>query len=146
VLASHGPVALFLHRGEPEVAHIVLFHSQLRATIREYPDGVGLLFVIADTSGLPSNDVRTAASAVFRELGPKIRLLGAAFEGEGFGSAAKRSVFTLVASSIFGSIRMRVHGSAEAACHWLDEQATGAALRSPSEIELIGLVDRARRA
>jgi hypothetical protein len=144
VLASNGPVVCFLHRGEPAVAQITLLRSQLHATLRSHPDGIGLLFIIAESSTLPDSDVRTAVAATFKELGPKIVLLGAAMEGVGFGPAAKRSVFTLVSSSVFGAVRMKVLGSAAEACDWMDTNATKAGLKSPSAIELIALVEKAK--
>jgi hypothetical protein len=143
-VGAMGPVAGIFHCGPPTAGHIAAMRGQLKQLAAAYPSGIGLVFVIAETSGVPPVEVRDAATRMFQEAGSSLKLCAAILEGSGFAAAAKRSVFTLVSSSVFGTVKLKVFGAVPEGCLWLATESARAGIGIQGGAELRALVDRMR--
>lgn len=131
ILARAEQMAVHIHLGEPLVAHVDAMDRQLRALRLERAGGIGLLFVVGPGSSAPSGAVRARAMDVFRGLRDDIKIVSTVILGSGFGAATKRSAFTMLASTVFGSARVKVFGGLDEAGIWLAAECTKASIACP---------------
>lgn len=137
ILASGAQVAVQVHLGEPTVAHLDAMERQLRALRAKHPGGLGLLFVVGEGSSAPSGPARARGVEMFGRLRDSVKIVSAAILGTGFRASAKRSVFTMFASTVFGTARVKVFGDLDEAGAWLTVECAKAAIACPPKLDLL---------
>lgn len=123
---------------EPHVTEVLRYGAR-------YPNGLGLLILIAPDEPPPNELTRQALRSVYTTLRRVIKASVLVVEGEGFMASAKRSVITLFASSPLQPFPMKVAGTATEAAEKLVKML-GPALDPRLNVPLIAATVPAVRA
>jgi hypothetical protein len=133
VIATCGSIVACAVDGLTLVPQMDTMAKALKAAARANPDGVAFVFVVRQSSSLPTPDVRARFAATLAALQGEVKMLAAIIEGTGFGASAKRSVFTMVISHIIGKITLKVFADPPGAAAWIAAEATRRQLKVPTE-------------
>jgi hypothetical protein len=140
IVAQHGLVTIGVVDGLTEPEQMDSLATQLRASAQQNPGGIAYLFIIRDGAQLPPPAVRSRYERTMKEMQGKVRVMAVAIEGAGFGSAAKRSVFTMISGHVIGKIKLKVHPDAPKACAWLAAEGVSCGLALPTAGALASFV------
>jgi hypothetical protein len=112
VTFGYGNVIIAHSSASPDMRYL---DSHVRETLRygtRYPDGMGLLILIAPDEPPPNEAARKALRDCYTTLKRVIKAAVVVVEGEGFVASAKRSVITVFTSSTSQPFPIRVAGTA----------------------------------
>jgi hypothetical protein len=121
-----GNIAVVLGRQPPDASHVLNYRACVVELHRLYPQGVGLITVVNDTS-TPSPGGREAMIAMFREVWPKMQAALFVPNASGFKAAVMRSVMGGFILATGRRDRIRVEPSIQAGMPWLATKVLGAA-------------------
>lgn len=119
-----GNVAVVLGRQPPEAAHVVNYRACVVELHKQFPQGVGLITVVNDTS-TPSASGRDAMIKMFKEIWP---LMSAALfvpNADGFKAAVLRSVMGGLMFATGQRDRVRVERSVALGMPWFAGKLLG---------------------
>ncbi len=119
-----GNMAVVLGRQPPDAAHVVNYRSCVLELHKQFPQGVGLITVVKDTSA-PSASGRDAMLAMFRELWPLMTAALFVPNAEGFKAAVLRSVMSGLVLATGQRDRVRVERSVPAGMPWFAGKLLG---------------------
>ena len=125
LLATHGPVAIIVVDGLTTIEQAGAMGDLVRATVQRHPGCCALLFIVRDGAAIPNAEVRQRFQRTVRSAQGKLKLLAAVIEGTGFAAASKRSIFTMVVSSLMGPVAVKVFPDPPKACVWLATEGRG---------------------
>jgi hypothetical protein len=111
VTFGYGNLVLAYSSASPDLSHL---DAHIRETLRygtRYPDGMGLLILIAPDEPPPNEAARKALRDCYATLKRVIKAAVVVVEGEGFMASAKRSVITVFTSSTSHPFPMKVAGT-----------------------------------
>lgn len=119
-----GNLAVVLGRQPPDAIHVANYRACVAELHARYPQGVGLITVVKDTS-TPSPGGRDAMIKMFRELWPIME--GALFvpDAVGFKAAVMRSVMGCFILATGQRDRVRVEASIPRGMPWLATKLLG---------------------
>jgi hypothetical protein len=121
-----GNIAVVLGRQPPSASHVVNYRACVIDLSRRFPQGVGLITVVNDTS-TPGPGGREAMIAMFREVWPQLRAALFVPNATGFKAAVIRSVMGGFILASGQRDRIRVETSVHAGMPWLAAKVLGAA-------------------
>jgi hypothetical protein len=133
VVATYGPIVACAVDGLTLVPQMDTLATALKAAARANPEGIILVFVVRQTSLLPTTEVRARFAATLAAMQSQVKLLAAVIEGAGFGASAKRSVFTMVINHMIGKITLKVLADCSDAVAWVAAEGTRRGLRLAPE-------------
>jgi hypothetical protein len=119
-----GNIAVVLGRQPPDASHVVNYRACVVELHRRYPQGVGLITVVNDTS-TPSPSGRDAMIAMFKALWPMMSAVLFVPNASGFKAAVMRSVMGGLILATGQRDRVRVEPSVHAGAPWLFEKVLG---------------------
>jgi hypothetical protein len=140
VVATYGPIAACAVDGLTSVAQMDVMAHALKGAARANADGIAFVFVVRQTSLLPTPEVRARFASTLAALQGEVKLLAAIIEGSGFGASAKRSVFTMVISHMIGKITLKVFADPHGAAPWVVAEAVRSGLKTPPELAIAKFV------
>jgi hypothetical protein len=120
-----GNLAVVLGRQPPEAAHVVNYRACVVELHKKYPDGVGLITVVNDTS-LPSAGGRDAMGKMFKEIWPMMKATLFVPNANGFKAAVLRSVMGGLILASGQRDRVHVERSLAIGMSWLTGRVLGA--------------------
>ncbi|HWE29470.1 MAG TPA: hypothetical protein VHB97_15780 [Polyangia bacterium] len=142
-LANCDQICIAVPRGVANAALVREIRRGMEALAGRYGDkGIGLLFIVAETSSAPTGDARHEAGEMFDAMRPYLRVLSAQMEGSGFAAAAKRSVFTWATSKMLGKTPVKTFARLAEATAWLETKSAELRLPCPSRDTLEAVVRR----
>ena len=121
-----GNIAVVLGRQPPDASHVINYQACVVELHRQFPQGVGLITVVNDTS-TPSPGAREAMMVMFRETWPKMRAALFVPNATGFKAAVMRSVMGGFILATGQRDRVRVEPSVKAGMPWFCAKVFGAA-------------------
>lgn len=133
VIATYGSIVACAVDGLTYVAQMETLDKALKAALRGNPEGIAFVFVVRQTSLLPTPEVRARFAGILAALQGEVKMLAAIIEGTGFGASAKRSVFTMVISHMIGKITLKVFADPPGAAAWVAAEAARRKLKVPPE-------------
>jgi hypothetical protein len=119
-----GNIAVVLGRQPPDASHVLNYRACVVELHRLYPQGVGLITVVNDTS-TPSPSGRDAMIAMFKALWPMMSAVLFVPNASGFKAAVMRSVMGGLILATGQRDRVRVEPSVHAGAPWLFEKVLG---------------------
>jgi hypothetical protein len=143
--SMEGVALVYFPAKSPSAAEVDALRAHLYAVAARAPKGIGLLLVIPEVAGPPDGAVREQVIAMFRSMRGRMPLVVAVLEGEGFGAAAKRAVFTLLMTSSLGANQVKAVPTASAGCDWMAERAAKSGIACPAAIDLHASLDELRK-
>lgn len=106
---------------------------------REHPEGVSVVYLIANGAGLPTEEARVVAGELMERYRHKRAALAVVVFGEGFWASAMRAANTGVQAQLRSSVRLRTSNDVKEVVSWLPEQhedLTGVRI-APEELRCI---------
>jgi len=137
-------VAVVLPKGQPDEEAVRAIDAALRAYAKRRGERLRLLIVVSQSVRPPSPDARTPARAMFAGFEDHVALLATVFEGSGFMTAAKRSVYTFVSGLLRRSVPGRVFPSVPQALAWMERECRARELPAPRSGRLAQLIAEAQ--
>lgn len=119
-----GNVAVVLGRQPPTAEHVVNYRACIVELHKQYPQGVGLITVVNDTS-TPEPSGRDAMVKMFREIWPSITAALFVPNADGFKAAVMRSVMGAFILATGQRDRVRVERALAAGMPWLTQKLLG---------------------
>lgn len=89
---------------------------------REHPEGVSVIYLIADQAGLPTPEARTGVKELMARFSKKRACLAILIQGEGFWASAMRGVITGVRMLVPLNFPMQIFGRVNELAAWLPER------------------------
>lgn len=103
---------------------------------REHPEGVSVIYLIANEAGLPTPEARAGVRELMARFSRKRACLAILIEGEGFWASAMRAAITGVRVLVPLNFPMQIFGRVNELAAWLPErhaQQTGVYV-APAEL------------
>lgn len=120
-----GNIAVVLGRQPPTAEHVVNYRACVLELHKRYPQGVGLVTVVNDTS-TPEPSGRDAMVAMFRETWPMMTAALFVPNADGFKAAVMRSVMGAFILATGKRDRVRVERTIGAGMPWFAPKLLGA--------------------
>lgn len=89
---------------------------------REHPEGVSVVYLIANGAGLPTEEARAVAGELMERYRDKRATLAVVVFGEGFWASAMRAANTGVHAQLRSSVPFRTLNDVEEVVSWLPAQ------------------------
>jgi hypothetical protein len=138
-------IQISISRGEPSIAFLEQSIRFLRASAKEYPQGVGLLIVISADAPPPSEAAREHIKKGLIQLSGVLRGAARVIEGQGFPSAAKRSALALLDLILRMPYPTKIFGSSSDAAVWLVQSLGPAPHRRYGPTQIVNAVEELRK-
>lgn len=119
-----GNVAIVVGRQPPEAAHVVNYRACVVELHKQFPQGVGLITIVNDTS-TPSASGREAMIQMFKEVWPLMTAALFVPNATGFKAAVMRSVMGCFILATGQRDRVRVEASVNEGLPWLLNKLLG---------------------
>jgi hypothetical protein len=106
---------------------------------REHPEGVSVIYLIADQAGLPTPEARAGVKELMARFSKKRACLAILIQGEGFWASAMRAVITGVRMLVPLNFPMQIFGGAKELVGWLPAhhaRQTGVYV-APAELDVV---------
>lgn len=119
-----GNLAVVIGRQPPEAVHVVNYRACVVELHKQYPDGVGLITIVNDTS-TPSASGREAMIQMFKEIWPLMTAALFVPNATGFKAAVLRSVMGCFILATGQRDRVRVEATVHEGLPWMLNKLLG---------------------
>jgi hypothetical protein len=120
----------------PAIEKVAHYREQLD---RAHPEGVSVIYLIANEAGLPTPEARAGVKDLMTRFSKKRACLAILIQGEGFWASAMRAVVTGVRMLVPLNFPMQIFGRVNELAAWLPErhaQQTGVRV-APAELGVV---------